>query len=138
MQSADPIVTSDDTVMADAHPNIALLKRLDMANLENAADLFTDDFVFHFFNPKLPDLAGDYVGVSGMQTFLGKMVALTEGTFHVELITVTPVGNELIVMHNRNHMTLQGTPIETEVVVVWRVVGGRFAEVWDIPSVYGV
>ena len=29
-----------------------------------------------------------------------------------------------------------GQPIETDVVTVWRIVAGRIAEVWDIPSVY--
>jgi len=26
-------------------------------------------------------------------------------------------------------------PIETDAVVVWRIVGGRLAEAWDIPAV---
>lgn len=124
--------------MTDEHPNVALLKRVDFGNLAGAADLFAENFVWHFFNPRLPDVEGDYAGLSGLQTFLEKMVALTEGTFKVEPISVTAVGDELLVMHNKNRMTLQGMPIETDVVVVWRIVGGRFSEVWDIPSVYAV
>lgn len=124
--------------MTDEHPNVALLKRVDFGNLAGAADLFAENFVWHFFNPRLPDVEGDYAGVSGLQTFLEKMVALTEGTFKVEPISVTAVGDELLVMHNKNRMTLQGMSIETDVVVVWRIVDGRFSEVWDIPSVYAV
>lgn len=124
--------------MTDEHPNIALLKRLDFGNLDDTADLFAENFVWHFFNPRLPDVEGDYFGLSGLQTFLEKMVALTEGTFGVEPISVIAIGDELLVMHNKNRMTLQGMSIETDVVVVWRIVGGRFAEVWDIPSVYAV
>ncbi len=30
-------------------------------------DLFADDLVFHFFNPSLPDLAGDHRGLDGMR-----------------------------------------------------------------------
>ena len=124
--------------MTDEHPNVTLLKRLDFGSLAGAAELFAGNFVCHFFNPRLPDVEGDYVGLSGLQTFLEKLVALTEGTFEVEPISVTPVGDELVVMHNKNRMTLQGMSIDTDVVVVWRIVGGRFAEVWDIPSVYAV
>ena len=122
--------------MSEEHPNVSLLKRLDFGNLADAADLFAEDFVWHFFNPRLPDVEGDYVGLNGLQTFLEKMVALTEGTFEVAPISVTAVGDELVIMHNKNRMTLQGMPIETDVVVVWRIVDGRFSEVWDIPSVY--
>ncbi len=124
--------------MTDEHPNVALLKRLDFGNLAGAAELFAGNFVWHFFNPRLPDVEGDYVGLSGLQTFLEKLVALTEGTFEVEPISVIAVGDVLVVMHIKNRMTLQGMSIETDVVVVWRIVGGRFAEVWDIPSVYAV
>ena len=124
--------------MSEEHPNVSLLKRLDFGNLADAADLFAEDFVWHFFNPRLPDVEGDYVGLNGLQTFLEKMVALTEGTFEVAPISVTAFGDELVIMHNKNRMTLQGMPIETDVVVVWRIVDGRFSEVWDIPSVYSV
>ena len=124
--------------MTDEHRNIALLKRLDFGNLDDTADLFAENFVWHFFNPRLPDVEGDYFGLSGLQTFLEKMVALTEGNFGVEPISVIAIGDELLVMHNKNRMTLQGMSIESDVVVVWRIVDGRFAEVWDIPSVYAV
>ena len=124
--------------MTDDHPNVALLKRVDLGNLAGSADLFAENFVWHFFHPRLPDVEGDYVGVSGLQTFLEKMIALTKGTFRIEPISLATVGDELLVMHNKNRMTLQGMSIETDVVVVWRIVDGRFAEGWDIPSVYAV
>ena len=56
----------------------------------------------------------------------------------VEPISVAAFGDELVVTHNKNRMTLQGMAIETDAVVVWRIVDGRFAEVWDIPLVYAV
>jgi len=33
-------------------------------------------------------------------------------------------------------MTLQGRPVAIDAVAVWRIVDGRIAEVWDIPSVH--
>lgn len=76
--------------MSGEHPNIALLKRLDLRNLSASAGLFTDDFVWHFFNPQLPDLQGDYVGLAGLQAFFEKLGAVTGGSFNVEPVSITP------------------------------------------------
>ena len=122
--------------MTREHPNVALLKRLDPANLAASTGVFADDFVFHFFNPKLPEIQGDYVGLTGLREFFGKMARRTNGTFKAIPLSVTPVGDELVVMQNRNTMALEDQNIEIDVVLVWRIVEGRVAEVWDIPSVY--
>lgn len=122
--------------MAEEHVNVSLLKRLDLDNMAASAALFAQDVVWHFFNPLLPDVQGDYVGPTGVQTFFEKIRALTDDTFQVEPISMTAVGDELVVTHTKNRMTLQGRPIATDVVVVWRIVDGRIAEVWDIPSVH--
>ncbi|MEO1400781.1 MAG: nuclear transport factor 2 family protein [Cyanobacteria bacterium J06635_1] len=123
-------------MMTIEHPNISLLNRLDPGNLAGATDLFTEDFVWHFFNPKLPELQGDYSGVTGLQTFFEKLAVITNGTFQVEPLSATPVGDELVVVHVRDKMTFGGYPLELDAVVVWRIVGGLIAEAWDIPSVY--
>ena len=124
--------------MTEEHPNISLFKKLDLGNLGEASDLFAEDFVWHFFNPRLPDVEGDYVGVDGLQAFFEKLGAGTGGTFRVEPISITPVGDELVVVHARDKLTIGGTPIELDAVVVWRIVQGRIAEAWDIPSVHAV
>ena len=122
--------------MTQEHPNLALLKRLEPGNLPGSVDVFADDVVFHFFNPKLPDIQGDYIGLRGLQDFFGKLAKRTNGTFKTNAISVTPVGDELVVMQNRNTMTLEDENVDIDVVLVWRIVDGRVAEVWDIPSVY--
>jgi ketosteroid isomerase-like protein len=124
--------------MTDEHPNVALLKRLDLGDIAGAAELFASDVVFHYFNPRLPDVEGDYIGLAGIRTFFEKIDAMARGTFQVEPISITAVGDELIVTHTRNRMTLHDKPIATDVVVVWRAVDGRITEVWDIPSVHTV
>jgi ketosteroid isomerase-like protein len=121
--------------MTGEHPNVSLVKRFDAGDLAGSADLFARDFVWHFYNPRLPDLQGDYVGVSGLQDFFEKLVAVTGGDFQVEGVSISAFGDELVVMHNKNRMTFEGRSIEVHVVVVWRIVEGRIAEVWDIPSV---
>lgn len=57
-------------------------------------------------------------------------------SFEVNLVSVTPVGEELVVLHRKQRMVLKGEDIDTDVVVVYRIVEGRIAEVWDIPAVY--
>jgi len=122
--------------MAQEHPNIALLRKLDLRNLDAARDLFTDDFVWHFINPKLPHIQGDYIGVDGLKRFFATLSAETGGTFRVEPVSVMPAGDELIVAHVRDTMELRKQAIVLDAVVVWRMVDGRLAEAWDIPSVH--
>ena len=122
--------------MSDTHPNVALIERLDLHDIAASKDVFAEDAVFRYFNPLLPDLQGDYVGLAGIRDFFQKIGALSEGTFRIEPVSVEAVGNELVVVHTRNSLTFDNQPITMDVVVVWRIVNGRVTEVWDIPSVY--
>ena len=121
--------------------NLSLLQRLEKLlphDLDSAQDLIVDNFVWHYFNPVLPEIAGDYVGLSGLQEFFQKLSLLTQGTFRVETLKTIPVGEELVVVHANPSMTFADKSIELDAVVVWRIVGDRIAEAWDIPSVYTV
>ena len=126
------------------HPNIAILKRFDPRDPAAAADLLADDFVWHYFNPKLPDIQGDYAGVDGLKAFFKAMGAKSHGSFKVAPQSATAHGDELVVVHVRNTMMLdgevegvrEGEPFAIDAVVVWRIVDGRIAEGWDIPAVH--
>ena len=120
----------------DEHPNVALIKRLDLRNMAAAADLFAEDVVWHFYNPRLPDIQGDYVGLTGIGDFFAKIADRSSGTFQIQPVSLTPVGDELVVAHTRNSLSLDGQQVTTDVVVVWRIVDGRITEIWDIPSVH--
>ena len=122
--------------MTKDHPNLVLLSKLDIRDLNASAALFSDDFVWHYFNPKLPDVAGDYIGVDGLKRFFASIAGKTDGTFKVEPISVTPIGGELVVVHARDTMELEENSIAVDVVVVWRIVEGKIAEAWDIPSAF--
>jgi predicted SnoaL-like aldol condensation-catalyzing enzyme len=122
--------------MTKEHPNISVLKRFDPRNIAGSADVLAEDVVFHYFNPKLPEMQGDYVGLEGLQTFFEKIGGRTDGTFKVNPISATAVGDELVVAHTKNTMIFEDQQIEIDVVVVWRIVDGRITEVWDIPSVF--
>lgn len=122
--------------MTEEHPNISVLQRFDPRNIAGSADVLAEDVVFHYFNPKLPEMQGDYVGLEGLQTFFEKIGGRTDGTFKVNPISATAVGDELVVAHTKNTMIFEDQQIEIDVVVVWRIVDGRITEVWDIPSVF--
>lgn len=118
--------------MTRDHPNIALLQRLDPRNMAASADLFSEDAVLHYSNPNLPELQGDHVGRDGIRAFFGGLAEKSHGTFRIEPVTATPVGKELVVVQSHNSLTLDGSTVNVDVVVVWRIVGGRIVEVWDI------
>ncbi len=122
--------------MTSEDPKLTLLKQLNFSDLDSCAELFSEDFVWHYYNPVVPDLAGDYRGVDGLKKFFETLRSLSNGTFVHETISVSPWGDELLVMCNKNRLMPKGTTIETDVVLVWRFVDGRISEVWDIPSAY--
>lgn len=118
--------------MTDDHPNVALLKRLDPRNMAASTDVFAEDAVFHYFNPNLPELQGDHVGPDGIRSFFESLAETSAGTFKIEPVSATPVGNELVVVQSRNSLTIGERTVTVDVVVVWRFVDGRIVEVWDI------
>lgn len=119
------------------HPNLTLLARIDLQDIASSKDVFTKDVVFHYFNPNLPDMQGDYVGLDGLRDFFTKIGGATKRTFKVNPVSATAVGDELVVTHTRNSLTINGAQIELDVAVVWRIVDGRITEIWDIPSAFG-
>lgn len=112
------------------------MKQVDPANIAGCAEVFSDDFVWHYFNPQLPEMHGDYVGFEGLRTFFAKMADGTNGTFTVNPVSMTAMGDELVVVQARNTMTYPDRRIELDAVVVWRIVDGRITEAWDIPAIY--
>ncbi len=118
--------------MTEKHPALAVLEQLDTSNIAGSAHLFAEDAIWHYSNPNLPDLQGDYVGPAGIGAFFAALAEKSQGTFRIEPISATPVGLELVVVQSRNTLTLETQVITVDVVVVWRVVEGRIVEVWDI------
>lgn len=122
--------------MTEEHPNIAVLKKFNPADVAGSADVLAEDVVFHYFNALLPDLHGDYVGRAGVQAFFDKLLKLTGETFKPNVVAVIPMGDELVVVHRKQQITMRERQIESDVVVVWRFVDGQIAEAWDIPSTH--
>lgn len=102
---------------------------------EISPELLSENVVFHYFTPIVPELHGDYQGIKGVQEIFEKLARLSKGTFKVNPVFLLPAGDELVVTHTKNTMTLEMGSVETNVVLVWPIVDGKIEEVWDIPSI---
>ena len=98
-------------------------------------DLFADDFVFHFFNPRLPELSGDHHGLDSLRSFFERLQQGSDTGFHNKPHSLTPYGDELVVAYATNTVGFGGTVLDVDAIVVWRVFGGRIHEAWDIPAI---
>ena len=119
--------------MNEEHPNISILKKFNPANPKTAAELLAEDFVWHYINPKLSELEGDYFGLSGLTDFFQKLAGRTHGSFKVNPISIIPMGDELVVTRVKDKMLLKGNQMEIDAVVVWCIIDGQIKEAWDIP-----
>lgn len=117
------------------HPNIAVLQKFNPENVAEAADILAKDAVWHYINPELPELEGDYIGLAGFKDFFKKMARLSNGSFKVNPVSITPFGDELVVTHVKDTMILQNQEMEIDAVVLWRIVNGKIKEAWDVPAV---
>jgi len=81
-------------------------------------------------------MEGDYFGADGLTAFFKAMAAKTGASVDVQPVSATPVGNELLVVHIRGTMCLDGTSVMTDAAIVWRIVDGHIAEAWGIPAVF--
>ena len=98
-------------------------------------DLFVDDFVFHFFNPNLPELAGDHHGFDGLRSFFERLQHDSDTGFHNTPHSLTPYGDELVVAYATNTVSFGGTVLDVDAIVIWRVFDDRIHEAWDIPAI---
>ncbi len=121
------------------HPNVAVVTQVGAVMLNQFTTphehLFAPDFVFHYVNSQLPDLDGDYAGIDGLRRFFVELAGRSEGTFTVKPISVTSFGDEFVVVHSTNTLTIDTTELELDAVVLWRVFDGQVHEAWDVPAV---
>ena len=117
------------------HPNVKILKQVDMTDRAGWPEIFHRDVVWHFYNDQEPDLAGDYKGYDGIAEFLTRLQTLSEGTFAIDPKAAVAIGDELVVAQTCNRLAYAGKMVEFDVVTVWRMIDGLITEVWDIPAV---
>ncbi|MGS4883422.1 nuclear transport factor 2 family protein [Roseibium sp. MB-4] len=117
------------------HPNLSLLKDLDIQNVRDLKHVFREDVVWHFFHAAMPDLHGDYTGIEQIADFFESLKQRSAGTFTVLPRDARAIGNELVVVETQNSLVLDGSRLTFEVAIVWRIIDGQIAEVWDIPAI---
>jgi ketosteroid isomerase-like protein len=107
------------------HSNISLVRRFAESmtrDFRGAEELVSEDFVWHYFNRRVPDLEGEYSGLSGVKAFFAKLRKLTENTFQIEPLSAVPFGDEFVVTHANLKLTMESMKIETNAIVVWRLI----------------
>ncbi|WP_299218238.1 nuclear transport factor 2 family protein [uncultured Aquimarina sp.] len=122
--------------MNKEHPNVSILKKFNPANPNSVAEVLAKDFVWHYINPELSELEGDYLGLSGLTDFFQKIGGYTSGSFKVHPLSATPMGDKIIITHVKDTMILKGNQMEIDAIVVWCIMGGQIKEAWDIPVIH--
>ncbi len=121
-----------------AHPNLALLKKLNLHDLDACTNVFSDDFTWHYFNSRMPELDGCHNGIEGLKTFFATLNERSNGSFQEKVIDARPAGDELVITQVCNQMDFEGSSIEFDAVVIWRVVNNKITEAWDIPAINSI
>jgi uncharacterized protein len=114
-----------------AHPNEDLLRRgyaaFAAGDIETVLGIFADDIVWHVGGEN--HLAGDYRGHDEVLGFLGQTMAVSGGTFRLELHDV---------LANDSHGTVLCTAygerdairMAAREVHIWHLAGGKATEFW--------
>ncbi|MEP2934860.1 MAG: nuclear transport factor 2 family protein [Gilvibacter sp.] len=120
--------------MQQEHPNIEILKKFNPADPGSAGQIIAQDFVWHYINPELPELEGDYLGLTGLTDFFKRLAGRTDGSFKVKPLAIVPLGDQLVVTHVRDAMVLNGKNMEVDAIVTWCIIDGKIKEAWDVPA----
>ena len=117
------------------HPNMSVLMKLDIQNLDACRNVFAGNFIWHYFNPRLPELEGEHCGIEGLKGFFTKLNERSNSSFQVNVIDTRPIGDEFVITQVCDRMNLDGNAMEIDAIVIWRIVDGKIAEAWDIPAI---
>jgi len=92
------------------------------------AELWRDDIVWHIAGSNT--VSGNHIGVDAILAMLGDVMALTQGTFQVEIKNIATSGDRGYSLHKATAMTESGVA-EFWNVLSFRFVAGKIAEVWN-------
>jgi uncharacterized protein len=114
------------------HPNVARIRdgyaafaKGDFAVLN---DLFAEDIVWHMGGRS--QLAGEYRGRDAVFAFFGKLMELTEGSFHLDVHAIL-ADDEHAVALTSGTASRAGKTITDNAAHVFHMRDGRVAEYWD-------
>lgn len=93
-------------------------------------DLWTDDIAWHSAGSNVA--SGDHFGASSVIAMLGDLMAVTEGTYHVESQAIAIDGDRGFSLHKATAVTADGVA-EMWTVLSFRFRDGKIAEIWNYP-----
>jgi hypothetical protein len=127
--SEDPVETSSVNAVMER------FRQMLDSGFEVETSVIADDFVWHYVNPQLPDLTGDYAGIMGLKSLFENLQTISGRTFSSASLETLAVGHEFVTERLQLVLSLGDVQIETDSIVVMKVAGGQVHEGWDIPSV---
>jgi ketosteroid isomerase-like protein len=119
--------------MVPDHPNAERVRALFAAfhsrDLATIQQVIPDHAVWHFPG-RHGQIAGSHRGRDAILGFLLKVQALTEGTFHLDLIDVIANDARAVALF-RGHGQRNGKTLDNPTCLVMSMRGGSVAEVWE-------
>ena len=122
----------------EEHPPAAAARRLfdafEKRDVAAITALIAEDAVWRFPGRR-GQIAGEHHGHAGIMAFLAKVMALTGGTFHLEIEDITASDTHSVVLFT-GHGERNGKQLNNPTALSVRIVGGRAVEfqefVWDM------
>ncbi len=115
------------------HPNATRIRELFAAfragDVERIRELIPEDAVWHFPGRR-GRLAGTHRGRDAIFGFLLNVQALTDRTFHLELVDVLANDVHAVALF-RGHARRQGKTLDNPTCLRMRLEAGRIVDVWE-------
>lgn len=92
------------------------------------AELWSDDIVWHIGGSNLA--TGDHIGVDAILGMMGDVMAVTQGTFQVEIKDIAVSDDHGYSLHKATAMTDSGVA-EFWAVISFRFAEGKICEIWN-------
>lgn len=117
------------------HPNVARIKAgyaaFATGDFAVLNDLFAADVVWHV--PGRSQLAGDYQGRDAVFAFFGKLMEVTEGSFHLDVHAIL-ADDEHAVALTFGTASRGGQSLTDMAAHVFHLRDGKVTEYWDAPT----
>ena len=97
-------------------------------DMDTVSRVFDDDIKWHAAGTGA--LSGDFQGKEAVFAFFGKLMELTEGTFHQEIHAILADDDHVVVLTDYGHD--KPKPFNDQAVFLWHVRDGNAVECWDI------
>ena len=115
------------------HPNGVLISEgfeaFAKGDMDTVGRLLDDDISWHTAGTGV--LSGDFRGKDAVVAYFGKLMELTEGTFHQEIHAILADDDHVVVLTDNGQD--KPRPFTGQTVFVWHLRDGKAVECWDVP-----